>query len=159
MCKTKDKKVIIFIPLLISMIVAVTYFGIYYLLLKNAGLTWRPYVFIAMIIVVIVGIVSFFLLLLHSLFVGLKQCKTSLKIVRLVITFIAGVVTVFVVGGSCILISLSYQHEEVVKIDDKKYVCSISDWNPIYYYFHEYDGWFTMAEEPFMKTKAENVKY
>lgn len=158
MNETKDKKVIIVIPLWISMAVAVIYFGIYYLLLKNAGLTWRPYVSIAMIIVVIVGIVSFLLLLLHRLFVGLKQCKISLKIVRLVITFVAGVFIVFVVGGSCIWISLSYQHETVVEIDGKKYVYTISDWNPIYYYFHEYDGWFTMVEEPFMKMKAENVK-
>lgn len=158
MNETKDKKVIIVIPLWISMVVAVIYFGIYYLLLKNAGLTWRPYVSIAMIIVVIVGIVSFLLLLLHRLFVGLKQCKISLKIVRLVITFVAGVFIVFVVGGSCIWISLSYQHETVVEIDGKKYVYTISDWNPIYYYFHEYDGWFTMVEEPFMKMKAENVK-
>ena len=158
MYKIEDKKLTIIIPVLISTVTAVMYFGIYYLLLKNAGLTWRPYVFIVMIIVVILGFVGSFFLLSYRLLNNLKQCKISKKIVRLMIFLIVGIFTAGVVGGGCILASLSYQHEKVVEIDDEKYVYMISDWNPIYYYFYEYDGWFTMVEEPFMKMKSENMK-
>ena len=53
--------------------------------------------------------------------------------------------------------SLSYTHEKVVKTDDTKYIACLSDWNPIYYHYHEYDSCFTMVKEPFESIKNENI--
>lgn len=155
--KNTYKKFLIFLPLIISILVCFMYCGIELGVLSPQGLSWRPYVTFGMLVVITLGSVSFCVLLICRLLSGLKNQSIGKKALRLISALGLGGITACVVMWGVIFMSLSYTHEKVIKTDDTRYISCLSDWNPVYYHYHEYDSCFTMVKEPFESIKNENI--
>ena len=155
--KNTCKKFLMFLPLIISILVYCMYCGIELGVLSPQGLSWRPYVTFGMLVVITLGLVSFCVLLICRLLRGLKNQSIGKKALRLISALGLGGIAACVVMWGVIFMSLSYTHEKVIKTDDTRYISCLSDWNPIYYHYHEYDSCFTMVKEPFESIKNENI--
>ena len=155
--KNTCKKFLMFLPLIISILVYCMYCGIELGVLSPQGLSWRPYVTFGMLVVITLGLVSFCVLLICRLLRGLKNQRIGKKALRLISALGLGGIAACVVMWGVIFMSLSYTHEKVIKTDDTRYISCLSDWNPIYYHYHEYDSCFTMVKEPFKSIKNENI--
>lgn len=153
----KTKKLLTFLPLIISILVYFIYSIIELFILRQKGLSWRPYITTGMIIIITLGLVCFFILLDCKLLGRFKNQRTTMKILRLVSALGISCITLCIAVCGVIFLSLTYTHEKIVKTDETRYVSCLSDWNPIYYHYHEYDSWFTMADEPFESIKNENI--
>ena len=151
------KKFLIFLPMVISIFVYLFYCGIELSVLSPKGLTWRPYITTVMLGITIIGVVISLVMVSYKLLNGLKEQRKPMKILRLVSVVFIGFVTLCISAWGAILLSLTYTHENVVKIDETKYVCCLSDWNPTYHYYHEYDSWFTMEDESFKNVPNESI--
>lgn len=155
--KKINKNFLMFLPLIIAILVYCIYCGIELGVLSPQGLSWRPYVTMGMLVVITLGLSCFCVLLICRLLRGLKNQSIGKKVLRLILALGLGYVAACVVIWGVIFMSLSYIHEKVVKTDDTKYIACLSDWNPIYYHYHEYDSCFTMVKEPFESIKNENI--
>lgn len=155
--KNTYKKFIIFLPLIIAILGYCIYCGIELCVLQPKGLCWRPYMTFEVLVIITLGLVSFCVLLIYKSLKGLKNQSISKKVIRLISSLGLGCITACVVIWGVIFMSLSYTHEKVVKIDNIKYISCLSDWNPIYYHYHEYDSCFTMVKEPFESIKNEDI--
>ena len=151
------KKFLLFLPMVISIFVYLFYCGIELSVLSPKGLTWRPYITTVMLGITIIGVVISLVMVSYKLLNGLKEQRKPMKILRLVSVVVVGCVTLCISASGVILLSLTYTHENVVKIDETRYVSCLSDWNPTYFHYHEYDSWFIMADESFKSTKNENL--
>ncbi len=155
--RTAHKKFLIFLSLVISILGYFIYCSIELWVLRPKGLSWRPYITTGMLVVIILGLIIFFVLMGCKLLKGLKKQRIPMKILRLVSVVVIGCITLFISACGVIFLSLTYTHEKVIKTDETRYVSCLSDWNPIYYHYHEYDSWFTMVDEPFESIKNENI--
>ena len=155
--KKTYKKFLTFLPLVISLFVYLFYCSMELWVLSPKGLTWRPYTITGMLVITTLGLVIFLVMVGYKLLKGLKEPRKPMKILRLVSVVFIGFVTFCISAWGAILLSLTYTHENVVKIDETKYVCCLSDWNPTYHYYHEYDSWFTMADESFKSVPNESI--
>ena len=155
--KKTYKKFLIFFPLVISILAYSFYCGIELWVLRANRLSWRPYITTGMLVITTIGLVIFFVMMGYKLLKGLKEQRKSMKILRLVTVVVIGCITLCISAWGAIFVSLTYTHEKVVKIDETRYVSCLSDWNPSYYHYHEYDGWFTMADEAFKSVPNESI--
>ncbi len=141
------------LPLVISVLAYIIYCCIELWFLRPKGLSWRPYITTGMFIVITIGLMLFFVLMIYKLLKGLKKQRTSMKVFRLGLVVVIGCITLCVSACGLLSVSLTYTHEKVIETDETRYVSCLSDWNPIYYHYHEYDSWFTMVDEPFESIK------
>lgn len=155
--KKTYKKFLVFLPLVISILVYCFYCGIELWVLRTNGLSWRPYITTGVLVITTIGLVIFFVMMGYKLLKGLKEQRKSMKILRLVSVVVIGCITLCISAWGAIFVSLTYTHEKVVEIDETRYVSCLSDWNPIYYHYYEYNGWFTMADETFESIKNEDI--
>ena len=146
--KKTYKKFWTFFPLVISILVYSVYAGTELCVLRPRGLSWRPYITTGTVVIITIGLAFFFAIIGYKLLKGLnEQRKTMKKLLRLVAVAVIGCITLGISSCGVTLCSMSYTHEEVVEIDEARYVSCLSDWNPSYYRYYEYDSWFTMGEE------------
>ena len=153
--KKTIKNILMYLPLAISILFFFIYCCIELWVLRPRELSWRPYVTTGMFIVITMGLVIFFVLIGYKLLKGLKEQRTPMKILRMISVVVIGCATLCIVACGVTFGSLTYTHEKVVEIDEIRCVSCLSDWNPIYYHYHEYDSWFTMADEPYESVKNE----
>lgn len=152
-----NKKIFMFLPLIISILAYLIYASIELLVLNQKGLRWRPYITSGVVCFITLGLVCFFVLLECKLLRGLKNQSVMMKILRLFFSIGIGCIMLWIAMCGVLFLSLTYTHEKVVKTDETKYISCLSDWNPIYYHYHEYDSFFTMVDEPFESIKNENI--
>lgn len=155
--RNKHKNFLTFLPLLISVLVCFIYCSLELCVLRPKGLSWRPYITTGMFAIITLGLMLFFILLGYKLLIGLKKQRTPMKILRLVSVVVIGCITLYISACGLVLLSLTYTHEKVIVTDETRYISCLSDWNPVYYHYHEYDSWFTMVDEPFESIKTQNI--